>query len=61
MRKVNKGAGQPRGEQCKHAKLTKEAVKEIRATKSRKAMALKYGVHIRTIDKVKEYGSWWHV
>ena len=53
-----------RGNELKHAKLTPDKVREIR--QNRKGLTLKqtaevYGVHWRTIEKVRSYETWTHV
>lgn len=53
-----------RGNQLPHAKLTPEAVRAIRANRNgetAKQLASRYGVHVRTIDKVRDRRSWGHV
>lgn len=53
-----------RGTDLPHARLNPAAVREIREnTKglTAKQWAAKYGVHQRTIDKVRDYRSWVHV
>ena len=65
----------PRGVDLPQSKLTDPQIQEIRAAKeqrddlrtyiketlSNEAMALKLGVHVRTIEKAVNYGSWRHV
>lgn len=65
----------PRGVDLPQSKLTEENIQEIRAAKAKRAdllqhikehlsnecMAAKFGVHIRTIEKVVGYGTWRHV
>ncbi len=53
-----------RGNALPQARLTPELVREIRANRqgmTAKQWAAKLGVHIRTIDKVRDYKSWIHV
>lgn len=64
-----------RGEALPWSKLTESQVREIRhldeyrlrqiaelnAELSRPAIARKFGVHVRTIEKVLSYSSWRHV
>ncbi len=64
-----------RGEDLPHAKLTEDDIREIRAMHhykmeqieilnkkySAKAIAQKYGVHYRTIEKILSYETWRHV
>lgn len=57
-----------RGEEMPQAKLTESQVLEIRAshvlysrTHGAPALARKYGVHVRTIEKILSWGSWAHV
>jgi hypothetical protein len=57
-----------RGSDLPHAKLTDEAVRAIRAehrpysrTHGAPALARKYNLHRRTIEKVLSYASWVHV
>lgn len=50
-----------RGNQLPHAKLTPEKVRAIRENRrgwTRRKWAEVYGVHVRTIDKVCDGGSW---
>lgn len=65
----------PRGVSLPQSKLTDAQVQEIREFKekredlrrhikdnlSNEAMAVKFGVHVRTIEKAVSYGSWRHV
>lgn len=64
-----------RGEELPHAKLTNDDIEDIRSaivqrenlrkhiksTLTNEALAKKYGVHIRTIEKVTTNLTWWHV
>lgn len=64
-----------RGEQLPHAKLKETDIEDIRSaarqrenlrahiknTLTNEALAKKYGVHVRTIDRVTSNNSWWHV
>ena len=53
-----------RGEDLSHSKLTEEIVKKIRleaGSVTAKSQAEKYGVHVRTIEKVRYFLSWVHV
>lgn len=53
-----------RGTDLPHARLTPAVVREIRANRhglTAKQWAAKLGVHIRTIDKVRDYKTWIHV
>jgi len=54
-----------RGEQLKHSKLTEDDVRKIRIDADKgitaKSQASEYGVHIRTIEKIRRYESWTHV
>lgn len=64
-----------RGENLSHAVLNNEAVFQIRKAKqmrenlrlkiknelSNESLAKKYGVHVRTIEKVLSYSTWFHV
>lgn len=54
----------PRGTDLPQSRLTPDQVVEIR--ENRRGMtawqqAEKYGVHIRTIEKVRRYETWTHV
>jgi transcriptional regulator GlxA family with amidase domain len=65
----------PRGVDLPQSKLTEAQVQEIREAKEKRddlrkhikenlsveAMAVKFGVHPRTIEKAEHYGSWRHV
>ena len=65
----------PRGVDLPQSKLTEVQIQEIREAQqkredlrlhikehlSNEAMALKFGVHVRTIEKAVSYGSWRHV
>jgi len=64
-----------RGADLPQSKLTEAQVQEIREAQqkredlrhhikehlSNEAMAAKFGVHVRTIEKAVSYGSWRHV
>jgi len=53
-----------RGNQLPHARLDPEAVREIRSNVlglTAKQLAQRYGVHHRTIEKVRHYETWSHV
>lgn len=57
-----------RGEQLPHSRLTAATVREIRAahvpycrTHGAPALARRYGLHRRTVEKVLAYASWAHV
>lgn len=53
-----------RGEALPQARLTAEAVRAIRRNAhgwTARQWAEHFGVHIRTIDKVRDYRSWVHV
>lgn len=39
----------------------REALRDELKSMTNKALAEKYGVHVRTIDKVTNYYTWWHV
>lgn len=57
-------AGAVRGERLPHAKLTEDAVRAIRANvqgKTAKELAAQFGVHIRTIEKVRHFETWGHI
>ena len=50
-----------RGNELPHAKLNAEAVRVIRANvqgKTAKQLAQEFGVHFRTIEKVRSYETW---
>lgn len=52
-----------RGNQLPHARLTPEAVREIRENRqglTAAQLAAQYGVHHRTIEKVRAYETWSH-
>jgi transposase len=65
----------PRGVDLPQSKLSEAQVQEIREAQqkredlrqhirehlSNEAMAMKFGVHVRTIEKAVSYGSWRHV
>jgi hypothetical protein len=53
-----------RGSDLPQSKLNPELVREIRTNRlgmTAKAQAVKYGVHYRTIEKVRHFASWRHV
>lgn len=53
-----------RGESAPKAKLTADKVREIRANrhgKPARLLAEQYGVHVRTIDNIRNYRNWRHV
>jgi hypothetical protein len=64
-----------RGEQLPQSKLTDADIEDIRSAARQReslrthiknnltneALAKKYGVHLRTIDRVTSNNSWWHV
>jgi hypothetical protein len=53
-----------RGLDLPQSKLNPELVREIRTNRlgmTAKAQAVKYGVHYRTIEKVRHFASWRHV
>lgn len=53
-----------RGNELPHAKLDKKTVLAMRKqpyTKTSKQWAAELGVHIRTVDKVRQFLSWSHV
>ena len=53
-----------RGSALPQSRLNPELVREIRATRGKrtaKSWAQELGTHQRTIDKVRDYGSWVHV
>ena len=64
-----------RGVELPQSKLTEENIQAIREAKDKRSdllqhikehlsnavLAEKFGVHIRTIEKVMDYGSWRHV
>ncbi len=66
---------QPRGEELNHARLTADEVAAIRSAAvqrerlreyirrelSNDALAAKFGVHRRTVEKVTAFESWCHV
>lgn len=54
----------PRGNQLPHARLTPVAVREIRINRRGETaaqLAARFGVHIRTIEKVRHYETWRHI
>jgi hypothetical protein len=53
-----------RGADLPQSRLTVDAVRAIRAiglAKTARQLAIEYGVHYRTIEKVRSYESWGHV
>jgi FixJ family two-component response regulator len=53
-----------RGNELPQARLTPEAVRAIRRNvqgKTAAQLAQEYGVHFRTVEKVRAYESWTHV
>ena len=59
---VQRGMSYQRGNSLPHAKLTEPLVREIRKPgRTARQWAQTLGLHIRTIDKVRQYRSWWHV
>ena len=53
-----------RGTDLPHAKLNEDAVRVIRQNrhgKTAKQLAAEYGVHQRTIDKIRDRRSWSHI
>ena len=53
-----------RGNDLPHAKLTPDVVREIRANRhgiTAKQWADRLGLHVRTIDKVRDRKSWSHI
>lgn len=53
-----------RGLDLTQSKLSPELVREIRINKhglTAKGQAAKYGVHYRTIEKVRHYETWRHI
>jgi hypothetical protein len=53
-----------RGSDLPQSKLNPELVREIRTNRhgmTAKAQAVKYGVHYRTIEKVRHFASWRHI
>lgn len=51
-----------RGEKVRIAKLTDKAVRAIRvSTSSNKELAIQYGVHVKTVLKVKSRITWRHL
>jgi hypothetical protein len=53
-----------RGLDLTQSKLSPELVREIRINRhglTAKAQATKYGVHYRTIEKVRHYETWRHI
>lgn len=58
----------PRGRALPHAKLDDEKVREIRAsyvqyssTRGLQALARRFGIHRRTVEKVLSFETWGHV
>lgn len=53
-----------RGEALPHAKLTADDVRTIRAvglSKTARQLAEEFGVHHRTVEKIRSYETWRHV
>lgn len=53
-----------RGEQLPHARLNAEAVRAIRENRrglTAAQLAQQFGVHFRTVEKVRAYETWGHV
>lgn len=53
-----------RGEALPHAKLTADDVRTIRAaglSKTARQLAEEFGVHHRTVEKIRNYETWRHV
>jgi len=53
-----------RGNDLPQAKLDADKVRAIRQNrhgKTAKCLAAEYGVHIRTIDKIRDHVTWRHV
>jgi hypothetical protein len=53
-----------RGEALPHARLNADTVRTIRANPlglTARELASRYGVHYRTIEKVRHYETWGHV
>jgi hypothetical protein len=51
-----------RGDRLPHTKITDEQARQIRTyDRTAKQWALELGVHIRTIEKVRAFGSFSHV
>ena len=53
-----------RGSDLPHAKLTEQCVIAIRQNvsgKTAKQLAEEFGVHYRTIEKVRSYETWSHI
>lgn len=54
----------PRGNRLPHARLTPDDVRAIRRNyhgRTARQLAAQYGVHHRTIEKVRAYETWGHV
>lgn len=54
----------PRGERLPQARLTPEVVREIRANRdgmTARQWAERLGVHVRTVEAVRNYTNWRHV
>jgi len=52
----------PRGHQLPQTKLNEEQVRIARSyTTTARELAERWGVHIRTVEKVRVYGTWRHV
>lgn len=53
-----------RGEALPHAKLTADDLRTIRAaglSKTARQLAEEFGVHHRTVEKIRSYETWRHV
>lgn len=53
-----------RGNDLPHAKLTAQDVQAIRINRhgeTARQLAARYGVHVRTIDKVRNRHTWSHI
>ena len=53
-----------RGEALPHSKLDAEKVRRIRANvagKTARQLATEYGVHYRTVEKVRHFETWGHI
>ena len=51
-----------RGNDLPHARLTPDSVRHIRSSQmTARQLAEKFGVHVRTIEKVRRFESWSHV
>jgi hypothetical protein len=53
-----------RGNRLPHARLNPEAVRQIRANvrgRTARQLADEFGVHFRTIEKVRSFETWGHI